>query len=65
MPINFLPELRGVEAMAEDINRRSFKYLPLSVHIETSGGIATPLVLRGTALPVKRSQTFSTALRDV
>jgi hypothetical protein len=47
--------------MTERINKRSFKYLPLSVHIETLGGIATPLILRGTALPAKRSQTFSTA----
>lgn len=48
--------------MTESGNKRSFKYLPLSVHIETLGGIATPLVLRGTALPAKRSQTFSTAV---
>lgn len=41
--------------------RKEFKILPLSVGIETIGGIFTPLVLRGTPLPAKRHQTFSTA----
>lgn len=50
--------------MSESGNKRSFKYVPLSVHIETVGGIATPLVLRGTALPAKRSRIFSTAADD-
>jgi hypothetical protein len=40
---------------------RQFSFLPLSLHIETLGGIATPLVLRGTPLPATRTQTFSTA----
>ncbi|MGA7768039.1 MAG: Hsp70 family protein [Candidatus Sulfotelmatobacter sp.] len=35
--------------------------MPLSVRLETLGGVATPLVLRGTPLPAKRSETFSTA----
>lgn len=40
---------------------RQFNFLPLSLHLETLGGIATPLVLRGTPLPTTRSQIFSTA----
>lgn len=40
---------------------REFQFLPLSLHLETKGGLATPLVLRGTPLPATRSQTFSTA----
>lgn len=42
-------------------NLRSFPFLPLTIRIETLGGIATPLVLRGTPLPTTRSETFSTA----
>jgi len=38
-----------------------FRFLPLSIRLETLGGIATPLVLRGTPLPTKRVETFSTA----
>ncbi|MGB7923883.1 MAG: Hsp70 family protein [Pyrinomonadaceae bacterium] len=40
---------------------RQFQFLPLSLHLETLGGIATPLVLRGTPLPATRTQIFSTA----
>lgn len=39
---------------------RRFRYLPLTVRLETVGGVATPLVLRGTPLPATRSQVFST-----
>ena len=46
----------------EDEERREFNILPLSVGIETLGGIFTPIVLRGTPLPAKRYQTFSTAI---
>lgn len=38
-----------------------FDFLPISVGIETLGGVFTPIVLRGTPLPAKRQQTFSTA----
>lgn len=42
-------------------SRRTFEFLPLSIRLETSGGIATPVVLRGTPLPATRWETFSTA----
>lgn len=38
-----------------------YDYSPLSIGIETLGGIFTPIVLRGTPLPAKRQQIFSTA----
>jgi molecular chaperone DnaK len=34
---------------------------PLTLSIETLGGIATPLIERNTTIPVKKGQTFSTA----
>jgi hypothetical protein len=40
---------------------REFDFLPLSIRLVTLGGVATPLVLRGTPLPARRSDTFSTA----
>lgn len=38
-----------------------YDFLPMSVGIETLGGIFTPIALRGTPLPAKRQQIFSTA----
>jgi len=42
----------------------SFRFLPLTLSTETVGGVASPLVLRGTPLPAQREQTFSTADDD-
>jgi hypothetical protein len=47
--------------LKENKQIKEFKILPLSVGLETVGGIFTPLVLRGTPLPAKRHQSFSTA----
>ncbi|MBC8867967.1 MAG: Hsp70 family protein [Planctomycetes bacterium] len=35
--------------------------LPLTICLETKGGVATPLIYRGTQLPTEESQIFSTA----
>lgn len=43
-------------------DRITFKFLPLTIGLETLGGIFTPLILRGTPLPATRYQTFSTAV---
>lgn len=47
--------------MAGPSPKRVFAFLPLTIHLETVGGIATPLVLRGTPLPAERTEVFSTA----
>lgn len=50
--------------MPDDVKKRVFAFLPLTIHLETVGGIATPLVLRGTPLPAERVENFSTAADD-
>lgn len=47
--------------MPEHEQRRNFAFLPVTLHLETLGGLATPLILRGTPLPAERVETFSTA----
>ncbi len=34
---------------------------PLTLSIETLGGVATPLIPRNTTIPTKKSEVFSTA----
>jgi hypothetical protein len=48
----------------ENVTEKEFAYLPLTIGIETLGGISTPLVLRGTPLPATRTQVFSTAANN-
>jgi hypothetical protein len=38
-----------------------YKFLPLTLSMETMGGIAVPMMRRGTPLPAKRKQRFTTA----
>jgi len=42
--------------------KKTFKFLPLTIRIDTYGGIATPIILRGTPLPAQRSKFFSTSV---
>ena len=48
----------------EQTTKRRFRFLPLTVRLETVGGVATPLALRGTPLPTTRSDIFSTATEN-
>lgn len=47
--------------MEQEQKQIQFEFLPLTLSIETLGGISTPLVKRGTPLPAKRRETYSTA----
>ena len=42
-------------------SKRTFEIAPLTIRLETAGGVVTPLVPRGTPLPAERSEQFSTA----
>src|SRR5204863_2557698 len=37
---------------------------PLTLGLETLGGVATPVIPRNTPIPVKKSETFTTASDD-
>ena len=41
-----------------------FRFLPLTISLDTQGGIASPMILRGSPLPATRTKTFSTADDD-
>lgn len=43
------------------IPERVHKILPLSIRVETEGGLADPVILQGTPLPAKRELAYTTA----
>ncbi len=53
--------IQKLNDMEQEHERIQFEFLPLTLSIETRGGISTPIMQRGTPLPTTRSQTFSTA----
>jgi len=53
------PSFFAVRLFADDVFLN--KILPLSVSVETLGGVSTMLIPRGTGLPTARHETFSTA----
>jgi Hsp70 protein len=56
-----LDDMRSINRVMAVSKSREFRFLPLTIRLETQGGVATPLVLRGTPLPARRSHVFSTA----
>lgn len=50
-----------MSSMKKSESARKFRFLPLTLSLEISNGIASPLAMRGTPLPAKRSQIFTTA----
>lgn len=56
-------KLRRLHEMESKGNKQpQLDFLPLTLSITTLGGMSTSLIRRGTPLPVKRSQVFSTAM---
>lgn len=51
--------LGGVE-MPENADMVFIDVTPLSLGIETVGGVMTPIIKRGSVIPAKKSQVFST-----
>ena len=54
--------VKGNSKVVQSSRQRQHDYLPLTLSIETLGGISTSLVPKGTPLPVERSRVFSTAV---